>query len=326
MTALNVDESESCRRIVSFHIVALNVCYMIDLPVTNAPQRQGQQRGQALESKRPMGLEEQLLAAAIENTFSEAWQHVGRLNFIMRGSTSDNTVEGPHADELHDAEDTLAFYVDKAFRDTGILAERLGLPLFRHDIAERRAGLKDLSAVKLSNDGDWYSQALADARIFYDSLQTMTNGRAVTGLGVFHTILENTPKIITARELIPSNEAQVRQAVMDVLEFYFRDVVREIPIAQNIKTYKPDIGVRSLMAAAEYKFVSSRKETKAALDGIYTDMKGYGGRYDWRSFYAVFYMTGHFYSQKDVDEEFCLVKAELSWTPIVVVGPGARAA
>ena len=273
-----------------------------------------------------MGLEEQLLAAAIENTFSEAWQIVEKLNLVLRGSTSDDLDdEGPHAKALHDAEDTLAFYVDKAFRDTGILAERLGLPLFRHDVAKSRAALKDLSAVELSDDGDWYSQALGDARKFYNSLQTMTNGRAVTGLGVFQTILENTPQIIAARGLIPSNEAQVRQAVRDVLKFAFRDVVREIPISQNIKTYRPDIGVRSLMAAAEYKFVSSQKETKSALDQIYTDMKGYGGRYDWRSFYAVFYMTRPFYSQKDVDEEFRLVKAELSWTPIVVVGPGAHA-
>jgi hypothetical protein len=35
-------------------------------------------------------------------------------------------------------------------------------------------------------------------------------------------------------------------------------------------------------------------------------------------------MTQPFYSQKDIDREFHLVKAELSWTPFVVVGPGAR--
>lgn len=86
------------------------------------------------------------------------------------------------------------------------------------------------------------------------------------------------------------------------------------------------MGVKSLMAAAEYKFVTSRIELKKALDEVYTDMKGYGGRYDWRSFYAVFYMTEPFFHQKDIDEEFRLVKSELSWTPIVVVGPGSRAA
>jgi hypothetical protein len=35
-------------------------------------------------------------------------------------------------------------------------------------------------------------------------------------------------------------------------------------------------------------------------------------------------MTEPFYSQRDVEREFRLVKAELSWTPFVVIGPGAR--
>jgi len=152
----------------------------------------------------------------------------------------------------------------------------------------------------------------------------MTRGRAVTGPGVFETVLQNTPKIIEAKNLVPSNEAQVRHAVMEVLGFCFRDVVREIPISKNIKVYKPDIGVTSLMAAPEYKFIDSREKAKQSLGELYTDMKGYSGRYDWRSFYAVLYMTGPFYSQKDVDEEFRVVKADLSWTPIVVVGAGSR--
>jgi hypothetical protein len=50
----------------------------------------------------------------------------------------------------------------------------------------------------------------------------------------------------------------------------------------------------------------------------------YSGRDEWRSFYAVIYMTEAFYSQKDVEREFRLVKAELNWTPFVVLGPGAR--
>jgi hypothetical protein len=86
----------------------------------------------------------------------------------------------------------------------------------------------------------------------------------------------------------------------------------------------PGIGVTSLMAAAEVKFVTTKEEARAVLDGIYADMKGYSGRDDWRSFYAVIYMTEPFYSQKDVEREFRLVKAELSWTPFVVLGAGAR--
>jgi hypothetical protein len=35
-------------------------------------------------------------------------------------------------------------------------------------------------------------------------------------------------------------------------------------------------------------------------------------------------MTDAFYTQKDVDEEFRLVRADLSWTPMVIVGKGSR--
>ena len=169
-------------------------------------------------------------------------------------------------------------------------------------------------------NGNYY----AKLNKFFASLESMTRGRAITGLGVFETVLQNTPKIIEAQGLVPRNEAQVRQEVRKVLGFCFRDVVREIPISKNLKVYKPDIGVTSLMAAAEYKFIDSKADAKKSLDELYADMKGYPGRYDWRSFYAVLYMTGPFYNQKDVEEEFRVVKAELSWTPIVVVGAGGR--
>ncbi len=65
------------------------------------------------------------------------------------------------------------------------------------------------------------------------------------------------------------------------------------------------------MAAAEYKFIDSRLEAKNALDGIYADMRGYTGHPDWRSFYAVLYMTSNYYNQKDAEAEFELVKADL---------------
>lgn len=47
-----------------------------------------------------------------------------------------------------------------------------------------------------------------------------------------------------------------------------------------MKTYKQDLGVRSLMAVAEYKYAATENEVRRALDGIYTDMKGYSGHYE----------------------------------------------
>jgi hypothetical protein len=272
-----------------------------------------------------MGLEEQLLTASIADTIFKAREVVSRLFRLYYDNTTENINDEHHANRLSEAKLTLSFYVEKAFRDTSILAERLGLPLLRDDIAKLRRSFKTIDElVPDPFDVEFRSEPLEAVLEMYNSLATMTEGRGLTGLSVFETVLENTPKIIDAAQMSPSNEAEVRAEVRKVLGFCFRDVVREIPISKSIKVYKPDIGVLSLMAAAEYKFIDSQAEAKKALDETYADMKGYSGRYDWRSFYAVFYMTAPFYSQKDVDGEYRLVRAELSWTPIVVVGAGGR--
>jgi hypothetical protein len=269
-----------------------------------------------------MALEEQLLTASLVNTFHEARAVLQKLYDL--GPRSLQEAEAS-SEEYDQAIHFLAYYVEKAFRDVGILAERLGLPLLRAEIAQARPEIENLTdTTVLPDDFTFHSEPLQIARHYFDSLQTMTQGRDITGLGIFENILQNAGKIIEARKLEPKNEKEIRTALREVLGFAFPDVVKEIPIEKSLKTYHPDIGVTSLMAAAEVKFVTTKEEAKAALDGIYADMKGYSGRYEWRSFYAVIYMTEPFYSQKDVEREFRLVKAELSWTPFVVLGPGAR--
>jgi hypothetical protein len=50
-------------------------------------------------------------------------------------------------------------------------------------------------------------------------------------------------------------------------------------------------------------------------------MKGYSGDHNWQVFYAVIYMNKQYFTQDQVEKEFKLVGADVSWTPIVVVGP-----
>ena len=243
---------------------------------------------------------------------------------LSENNTLNNIDVGDHAQELNEVQLHLVFLIEKVFRDTAILAERLGLPAYRKDVVRKMRSFANLEDIEISHwDSAFHSPALAAARALYSSLAVMTEGREVTGLGVFETILKNTHKIIKYANLEPTTEAEVRKAVLKVLAFSFVDVVREIPLDKTIKTYRPDIGVRSLMAA---KFIDSEKEAKTALDGIYADMHGYTGHLEWRSFYAVLYKTSEFYSQADVERNFVVVKADLSWQPIVVVGQGGRLA
>ena len=141
---------------------------------------------------------------------------------------------------------------------------------------------------------------------------------------ILEQILRGTPKILLDRKIEPSNEADVRNAVYKTLIHVFPDTVREIPIAKVSKTYKPDIGVKRIKSAIEYKFVDSEKEAKTALGGIFEDINGYEGSNDWTTFYAVIYMTDNFLTQDQVEAEFKLSKVPHHWKPIVVFGKGER--
>ncbi len=79
------------------------------------------------------------------------------------------------------------------------------------------------------------------------------------------------------------------------------------------------------MAAAEYKFSDSEAEVKKALDEIYADMKGYSGHDEWRTFFAVIYTTDAIVHQDKLEAEFRGIKADINWTPIILVGKGSRA-
>ncbi len=137
-------------------------------------------------------------------------------------------------------------------------------------------------------------------------------------------ILRGTPKILSDRKIEPKNETEVRNEVYKILIHVFPDTVREIPIAKVSKTYKPDIGIKNIKSAIEYKFIDSENEAKVAIGGIFEDIQGYEGSEDWTNFYAVFYMTDNFMTQDQVQAEFKLSNVPFHWKPLVVFGKGKR--
>lgn len=137
-------------------------------------------------------------------------------------------------------------------------------------------------------------------------------------------ILRNTPFIIKQWNIEPKNETEVKNCVYKTLIHSFPDLVKEIPISKETKTYKPDIGVKSLKSAIEYKFADNEEEVKTALGGIYEDIQGYSGSEDWTCFYAVIYMTDMFYTNEQIMSEF--PDAQHHWKLILVYGKGSRKA
>ena len=157
-----------------------------------------------------------------------------------------------------------------------------------------------------------------------EPLRTLINGNSNSEYIRLEKILRSTNKMLNDRKLNPKNETQVKKVVYENLSFLFPDTVREIPIAKISKVYKPDIGIKSLKVAIEYKFVDSLNELKIAIDGIYTDIAGYSGSEDWKYFYAVIYITDTFMTEAQVEAEFKISEVKGNWKPILVLGKGKR--
>ncbi|WP_144658103.1 hypothetical protein [Achromobacter dolens] len=121
----------------------------------------------------------------------------------------------------------------------------------------------------------------------------------------------------------PKNEAEVRNAVLNVCRFAFLDAVMEVGIPQLLTNSRADIGVSSLRAVIEFKFVTEKNDMSNALKGVYSDMKTYRSP-DWDTVYGVFYMTKPFFNDDDVRREFTRVRADLSCTPSAISGFGGR--
>lgn len=206
--------------------------------------------------------------------------------------------------------------------------ELLGLATL---LGELRSGFeeyrKDLTAVDITAFGHPTSPTLDYLYRYFHPLKIsvtgVVGGDISEGVQQLERILLGTPKLIHDRKLQPKRELDVSGAMYQLLIHPYPDAVRDVPIAKQSKTYKPDIGIPSLKTAIEYKFVTSEKTLKSALGGIYEDVSGYAGSQDWKTFFVVIYMTELFLTQAQVEAEFKMSVSSGAWKPLLVVGKAA---
>lgn len=271
-----------------------------------------------------MGREEWLLAESVNKELGLAHEALVRLDDLERSGAIDLDTD-PEDDRYEIATDALGFHIERAFRAIGALAERLGIHSIARETSTARMQRSKLQATSRPYDGEIFSEALSHAHSCFAPLQAITNAQAITAQAVLKNIISKTAVILNDKGLVPKNESEVRNTVLDICRYSFPDAIKEVGIPKILKHYRGDLGVPSLRTMVEFKFIDSTAEMKAALDGVYADMKGYRHP-DWDTFYGVFYMTGPYYVQEDVQREFEFVGADRSWTPIVVQGLGGRVA
>ncbi|MCA1381457.1 hypothetical protein [Bradyrhizobium sp. BRP23] len=273
-----------------------------------------------------VGREEQLLASRLADILDSAAKAERNYIGIVETSTAEQ-LDDLDNDELHEAEERLTHLIDTAFHECQMLAERLRMPDTARSIQKKREafdGTTKLISLRYSTAaGEQYCPALAEVWNLYEPLGALALSGAVTGLSVLRTLLGNTAKVIERAAEKPDREAAVRNAILEILKLAFSDARKETTIAKSFKTYQPDIGIPSLLAAVEYKYLRSREDMKSYIDEVCADVLGYGGHLDWRNFYAVFYQKGPFYTQDEVEAIFREMQIPSNWIPIVLNGPGS---
>lgn len=268
------------------------------------------------------------LISAINSLMSEASDSLNKQINLAHNITSSN--------EFYDEEmDMEGMYfkslVDRINLSFLALIEAMELPqllkFYQNDF-EKLEG-KHTNHKLLPYIGEWHNETI-DLFWKYHKTLTILLGVNIDGLildekkSQLERILINTPKIVKDRNIEPSNETEVKKCVYELLIHVFPDTVKEISIAKETKTYKPDLGVKSIKCAVEYKFADSEQEVKTAIGGIYEDMKGYDGSNDWTFFYAVIYMTDSFFTNEQILSELSIDIETQNWKPILVYGKGNR--
>lgn len=133
-------------------------------------------------------------------------------------------------------------------------------------------------------------------------------------------LLRKTAVLLRRRGRVPTREKDIQDIMSDYLSAVYDDYTEAISIPGNLKSFRPDGGIRSLKTAIEFKFASSENELKVALSGIFEDMAGYSGSLDWTNFFAVIYMTEAFKAEDSVHGEICRAGKDSIWKAILITG------
>lgn len=262
-------------------------------------------------------MELESIVTKIDETVREAWVTFGYYEQTLMSSKSDSEIYGERL-----ASQILGLYIQVAFALEALQLSSLLLE-FKTGFEQYR---KKLAAISMTYLGDPYPSALDYIEDFILPLRAAVGRRSdpIDGLQQLERILLGTPKIIRDQGIRPEKESDVRNAVYGLLLHPYPDTVRDVPIAKVSKTYKPDIGIRSLKAAVEYKFVATEADARRVIGEVFEDVNGYAGSDDWKHFYAVFYITAAFLTPAQVEAEFNLSNVDKSWKPLLVSGEGRR--
>lgn len=149
--------------------------------------------------------------------------------------------------------------------------------------------------------------------------------RRLSGIQYLENILDATASIISKGKKKPRTEAQVYNAVKDILAPIFpTSISPKSNFLKSAKEYKPDILIPELNVAVEYKYADSEEKLKSTIEQIAVDVRGYTGDKDYNLFYAVFYVTEDFWGERKFKEFWKDLKFPGNWQAFYKIGANTQ--
>jgi hypothetical protein len=267
-----------------------------------------------------MGQEQQILFEEIQASLTEAWQAERALGSASEGMGWEQHEEPPPAYE--DAELTLGYHLDAAYRGISALAVLVGLPHIRDELQTLKDKEKNSWASVVPDQygpGDYFSPTRVEIEKIYRPLHSMMSSVITTGSQVLMTILKNTARIVEDSRAVPKSEKDVRDQAGKIIRYAFFDVEVDPRITHPLLAFKPDFGITSLMTLVEYKVAFTKEKVNAILRGLIEDMQGYTKSDKWRTCISIIYMSGNYINQDEVNAMMKSVDAPKHWQIIPLV-------
>ncbi|WP_435037171.1 hypothetical protein [Pseudomonas neuropathica] len=219
--------------------------------------------------------------------------------------------------------------VDSIYLSTLALLSVLKLTDYQ-DQFKNRFGL-DFNAIRAAEEyeidnetGHPYNTFLIKIHRFLKILGISTESELYytqAGIKYLETILKNTAAIVHNSGKTVKSETEVYKCVKHVIQAIFPTSLHpKSNFIKQAQEYKPDILIPELFAAVEYKFATTAEKLKATIAQLSDDIHGYSNEYDYRLFYAVFYVTQDFIGLEKFNAIWKEKQYPKNWKAFYIVG------
>ncbi|TLX26589.1 hypothetical protein FE904_06975 [Chryseobacterium indologenes] len=133
--------------------------------------------------------------------------------------------------------------------------------------------------------------------------------------------LESTNEILKITKTKVYKEDSINNIIRETAKFYFNGIISysEGYFVHQFKGYKPDIIIKELNTAIEYKLIRENKEIAIKLDELLIDAKRYTGNHNNKFCIAVFCLsTAVNKTKKEIKEDWKNMNFPVNWELIVI--------